>query len=110
MRGMSPRRPRRRRVRPLRLAALAFILAAGSASGQIAPITSCDAAGIGSATLSADGVSTSIVDVSTGVASGGQANVAYCLVKVRVPEAINIWVVLPMDGAWNGRLQSQGGG
>lgn len=34
----------------------------------------------------------------------------YCLVKVRVPRAINIWIGLPMGGAWNGRLQSVGGG
>jgi hypothetical protein len=31
-------------------------------------------------------------------------------VKVLVPQAINIWVGLPMAGKWNGRLQSMGGG
>src|SRR5205823_8507044 len=36
--------------------------------------------------------------------------VPYCLVKVLVPTAINIWVGLPMDNRWNGRLQSLGGG
>jgi hypothetical protein len=36
--------------------------------------------------------------------------VPYCLVKVRVPQAINIWVGLPLDAAWNGRWQSVGGG
>jgi hypothetical protein len=36
--------------------------------------------------------------------------VPYCLVKVLVPPAINIWVGLPTGGNWNGRLQSEGGG
>ena len=37
-------------------------------------------------------------------------NVSYCLVKVLVQPAINIWVGLPMDGSWNGRFQAMGGG
>src|SRR5262249_32221904 len=65
---------------------------------------------IGSTVLTAESSAATIVDVSTGTAVAGQASIPYCLVKVRVPEAINIWVGLPMDGAWNGRLQSQGGG
>jgi pimeloyl-ACP methyl ester carboxylesterase len=92
------------------LAALAIVVTVRSATAQIAPTTSCDMAGIGSAALDADGVRASIVEVSTGRAVAGQTSVPYCLVKVRVPEAINIWVALPTDGAWNGRLQSQGGG
>jgi hypothetical protein len=71
-----------------------------------APVKGCDASGIGSATLTADGVKPSITSVSTGKAG----NVDYCLVKVLVPKAINIWVGLPMGDAWNGRWQSVGGG
>lgn len=37
-------------------------------------------------------------------------NVSYCLVKVLVQPAINIWVGLPSDGSWNGRFQAMGGG
>jgi hypothetical protein len=71
-----------------------------------APITSCDASGIGATALEADGPPVSILSVSTGTAG----TVPYCLVKVLVPQAINIWIGLPMDGAWNGRWQSVGGG
>jgi hypothetical protein len=69
-------------------------------------VTTCDAAGIGATELRADGPPVSILSVET--ASAG--NVSYCLVKVLVPQAINIWVGLPMGGAWNGRWQSVGGG
>jgi hypothetical protein len=44
------------------------------------------------------------------VAAASAGTVSYCLVKVVVPQAINIWVGLPMEGAWNGRWQSIGGG
>jgi hypothetical protein len=74
------------------------------------PIRTCDAAGIGSVRLRADGPPVTITEVSTGTAGTGAAAVPYCLVKVLVPTAINIWVGLPMDGRWNGRLQSLGGG
>jgi hypothetical protein len=37
-------------------------------------------------------------------------NISYCLVKVLVQPAINIWVGLPSDGSWNGRFQAMGGG
>ena len=70
------------------------------------PVTSCDAAGIGASALTADGVTPRITEVST----GKQGSVDYCLVKVLVPQSINIWVGLPMQGAWNGRWQSVGGG
>jgi pimeloyl-ACP methyl ester carboxylesterase len=70
------------------------------------PLKGCDATGIGTVTLTADGVQPSITSVSTGKAG----NVDYCLVKVLVPKAINIWVGLPMGDAWNGRWQSVGGG
>ena len=49
-------------------------------------------------------------------ARGGKAKtekddtIAYCLVKVLVQPAINIWVGLPSDGSYNGRLQALGGG
>lgn len=78
----------------------------GSMARAQSPTRSCDAAGIGAAALTADGVAPTITSVST----GKSGNVSYCLVKVLVPKAINIWVGLPMDGAWNGRWQSEGGG
>jgi hypothetical protein len=90
---------------------------AQDAPTQSMPILSCDNAGIGSVHLVSDlptlptttppnDSSATIMSVSTGTTSG----VAYCLVKVLVPPAINIWVGLPSDGSWNGRLQSEGGG
>ena len=80
-------------------------LAATGASAQ-APTTTCDAAGLGATALTADGPPASILSVETATAG----SVSYCLVKVLVPRAINIWVGLPMGGAWNGRWQSVGGG
>jgi hypothetical protein len=77
----------------------------GAAHGQ-SPVTSCTARGIGSAVLQADGPAPRITDVSTGSRGG----VSYCLVKVLVPKSIHIWVGLPMNGAWNGRWESVGGG
>ncbi len=88
------------------LALLALL--AGVARAQ-SPMTACDVHGIGSARLTADGVRPRILSVSA-VAAGAQGPVPYCLVKVRVPQAINIWVGLPMNGAWNGRWESVGGG
>jgi len=90
------------------IALTAVLIAAVSspASAQVAAATTCDAAGIGSAKVVVEGPPASILDVSTGTTGA----VSYCLVKVRIPEAINIWVGLPMGGAWNGRLQSVGGG
>src|SRR4030095_9864241 len=86
-------------------AALAF--AAPFAQAQM-PLTTCDAAGIGSITLKADVPGVTIDDVSTGSTDPGA--VPYCLVKVTVPKAIHIWVGLPTGGNWNGRWQSLGGG
>ncbi len=88
-----------------------------SITANTTPILTCDAAGIGNVKLVSDlptlptttppnDSSASITSVSTGTASG----VPYCLVKVLVPPAINIWVGLPTGGNWNGRLQSEGGG
>jgi hypothetical protein len=90
-------------VRSIALLALATAAFAVHAQTQT---TTCDAAGIGAARLTADGPPVSILSVSTATAGA----VPYCLVKVLVPQAINIWVGLPMDGAWNGRWQSVGGG
>src|SRR5436190_3975176 len=81
------------------------------------PVLTCDTAGIGSVSLLSDlptlptttppnSSAATITSVSTGTTGG----VSYCLVKVLVPPAINIWVGLPTGGAWNGRLQSEGGG
>lgn len=80
-----------------------------TAIGQFAAISTCDSTGIGSVRLTAD-APVRITSVSTGSAGTGNWAVPYCLVKVRVPQAINIWVGLPMEGKWNGRLQSEGSG
>jgi hypothetical protein len=118
---------------PATVIAAAMLCAGGAASAQssrsggdtkvgvvptgISPITSCDIAGIGSATLISDlptlpttsppnDTSVTITSVTTGTTGG----IPYCLVKLLVKPAINIWVGLPTGGNWNGRLQSEGGG
>jgi hypothetical protein len=100
--------------RPAVLLATAVLvaLAATHARAQ-APAVACNEAGIGATALVADGPKPTITSVTTGTATargGTGAGVSYCLVKVLVPQAINIWVALPMNGAWNGRWQSVGGG
>jgi hypothetical protein len=75
-----------------------------------APVTTCDAAGIGAAHLVGDGPPVTIESAEAATAGTGDAAVLYCLVKVLVPQAIHIWVGLPMSGKWNGRWQSVGGG
>ncbi len=104
MRNIPVRAPRRASL-SMCLAALAGPAFTGVVAAQ-SPVKSCDTAGIGAAALTADGVKPTITSVSTGTAGG----VSYCLVKVLVPRAVNIWVGLPMGGAWNGRWQSVGGG
>jgi hypothetical protein len=82
-------------------------LAAIPALAGVLPITTCDKDGIGSVTLVTDDnppVEATILSVDNVTSPGN------CLVKVLVPQAINIMVGLPMGGAWNGRLQSEGGG
>jgi len=82
-------------------------LAAVPASAGISPITTCDMKGIGSVMLVTDDnppVEATIQSVDDVTSPGN------CLVKVLVPQAIHIMVGLPMGGAWNGRLQSEGGG
>ncbi len=93
------------------LVAVALTAVLTDAQAQ-APRKSCDAAGIGSAALIADGVKSTITSVTTGTATarGSTTSVSYCLVKVLVPQAVNIWVALPVGNAWNGRWQSVGGG
>jgi len=90
-------------------AALLCFATLAHAHGQSAP-RSCDAAGIGSVQLAADGPRVTIESVSLETAGAGAAATCYCLVKVLVPQAIHIWVGLPVDGKWNGRWQSLGGG
>ena len=86
------------------VAVLCFTL---NAEAQTYPVMGCDMEdGIGSVVLEADVPGVEILDATEEIADG----VPYCLVKVLVPEAINIWVGLPMDGMWNERLQSLGGG
>lgn len=103
-------------ARPLRaalLAAAALVAVAAPEVGTSAPVLACDEAGIGAAVLTGDGPKPTITSVTTGTANargGTGASVNYCLVKVLVPQAINIWVALPMEDSWNGRWRSEGGG
>jgi hypothetical protein len=87
------------------ISGLLLSLAAATVGAQ-SPVLSCDAAGIGAIVLDAEGAPASIIEVT----AENTGTVPFCLVKLRVPEAINIWVGLPMDGQWNGRWQSMGGG
>ncbi len=96
-------------LRTYSIAAALCTVAASLAHAQ-SPVTTCDAAGIGSVRLVADGPPVTIESVSAEAAGSGTAAVSYCLVKVRIPQAIHIWVGLPMEGKWNGRWQSLGGG
>jgi Tannase and feruloyl esterase len=81
------------------------------------PLLTCDTAGIGSVSLVSDlptlpttNPPNSSAATITSVTTGTTGTTSYCLVKVLVPPAINIWVGLPTGGTWNGRLQSEGGG
>ncbi len=82
------------------------------------PILACDSGGVGAIQLISDlptlptttppnDTSVTIASVSSDTLPSGMP---YCLVKVVVQPAINIWVGLPTGGQWNGRLQSEGGG
>jgi len=93
-------------VATLGIAAIAF---GTLAQAQTKPVTTCDATGIGKAKLTAD-KPPKILEAAPATAGKDADAVPYCLVKVLVPEAINIWVGLPMEGKWNGKLQSIGGG
>jgi tannase/feruloyl esterase len=87
-------------------ALLAASLIAAPAQAQ-SPVTTCNSAGIGSVTLIADGPPVTILSAAPAT-TPAPASVPYCLVKVKIPTAINIWVGLP--NTWNGRWQSLGGG
>jgi pimeloyl-ACP methyl ester carboxylesterase len=91
------------------LSVAAAVAGSSLAQSQIKPVLACDAEAVGAVKLTADAPVT-VIDVSTGIAGSGEAPVPYCLVKLRVPAAINVWVGLPLEGKWNGRLQSVGGG
>jgi len=87
--------------------AAAAMLLACVAHAQTAPVMPCTTAGIGSATLVGDGAPVKILSAELAT-TAAPASVPYCLVKLLVPTAINIWVGLPTS--WNGRWQSLGGG
>jgi hypothetical protein len=96
-------------LRNLILGGCLYALAASVALAH-SSVKTCDADSIGSVHLIGDGPPVAIESVSTAVAGSGESAVPYCLVKVLVPQAIHIWVGLPMEGRWNGRWQSLGGG
>jgi len=73
----------------------------------ISPTISCDNAGIGSVTLMSDDQLPAQATTLSATPAMTPASVPFCLVKVLVPQAINIWVGLPDN--WNGRWQSLGG-
>jgi hypothetical protein len=83
-------------------------LAAVADNLSINPTGTCSMAGIGATTLTADDTVT-ILDAATGTTGTGPTDKPYCLVKVKVAQAINIWVAMPTS-AWNGRFRSEGGG
>ncbi len=64
-------------------------------------------AGVGSVAFTADAPVT-VLDVSSGVTTGSVAK-PYCLVKLKVDPAVNIWVSLP-SAVWNGRFRAEGNG
>jgi hypothetical protein len=111
-----------RRAAPPAMIAAAIAALMGTsahAASGIPQIVTCDSNGIGKAQLLSDlptlptttppnDTSATILSVSTGTTATGA--IPYCLVKVLVKPAINIWVGLPMGGNWNGRLESEGGG
>lgn len=102
-----------RSLRSALLAAVSLVAVVAPNTGATAPVMACDEAGIGATVLTGDGPKPTITSVSTGTANargGNGAAVSYCLVKVLVPQAINIWVALPLGDSWNGRWRSEGGG
>jgi hypothetical protein len=87
--------------------ALATTALAATQAFAVSPVKTCDMAGIGATTLVGDGPPVTILS-ATPSTTPAPGSVPYCLVKVLVPQAINIWVGLPTN--WNGRWQSLGGG
>src|SRR4051812_10856008 len=82
------------------MSVLAVSLCAGVTHAQTAPVMPCTAAGIGAVTLVGDGAPVTILSAEPAT-TAAPASVPYCLVKVQIPRAINIWVGLP--ASWNGR-------
>jgi len=74
---------------------------------SINPTAACTMQGVGSVAYKADAAVT-VLDVATGTTAGANAT-AYCLVKLKVDPAVNIWVTLPAS-AWNGRFRAEGNG
>jgi len=89
------------------LGVMVLAVAASVAQAQIKPALACERTAFQGVKLQADAPVT-IVDVAPSEAVRDAQKLPYCLVKLSVPEAINIWVGLPME--WNGRLVSIGGG
>lgn len=75
---------------------------------SIAPTAACTMAGVGATRLSADAPAT-ILEVSSSSTGTAATDRAYCLVKVKVDQQVNIWVAMP-SADWNGRFRSEGGG
>lgn len=75
---------------------------------SVDPSAECTMGGIGATALTADAPVT-ILEVTTGTTGAGPNDKPYCLVKVKVDPAVNIWVAMP-TAAWNGRFRSEGGG
>lgn len=73
----------------------------------IQPVAACTMAGIGSVAYQADAAVT-VLDVTTGTTTGSITR-PYCLVKLKVDPAVNIWVTLPSTD-WNGRFRAEGNG
>jgi hypothetical protein len=86
---------------------LAASLLAHTIHAQTIPVIPCTPAGIGAVSLVGDGAPVTILSAEP-MTTAAPASVPYCLVKVLIPRAINIWVGLP--DRWNGRWQSLGGG
>lgn len=97
---------------PLPVITLLASSAVWSVLGQ-KPVVSCDsllnsALGRNVTVLSASLATTK--SSSSPMSARPSPSVSYCLVKVLVMPAINIWVGLPADGSWNKRLMVLGGG
>ena len=56
------------------------------------------------------GQNTTVLSASIEKTEEAASSIEYCLVKVLVLPAINIWVGLPSDGSWNSRFMALGGG
>jgi len=93
-------------ARALSLLALLGFTGVSQAVG-ISPAKLCTTTDIGSVALTTDDNAT--VQITSVELKPNSTNPKYCLVKVLVSQAINIWVGLPTGGNWNGRMQSEGG-